>query len=383
MDKKIILSGLAQEDFEKLADELKASKFRARQIHNWIYLKSVSSIDEMTDLAKDFRVKLSQIAEVSDVKVKTKQVSQDGTIKYLIEYPDGECVETVLMRFDNRANLTACVSSQVGCAVNCGFCATGKRGFIRNLTAAEIVEQVLTIQRDTGLKVTNIVFMGQGEPLLNLDNVLAALKIFNEDFQIGARRITISTSGIIPQINKLAELESQSTLAISLHAAVSDVRKQIMPIENKYPLSELKKALKNYIEKTGRRITIEYLLVKDLTDTIEMAKQLAIYLKDLKCNINLIPYNPIDIPSPLEANLLLGEHASRRREGVGLPTDEDEFRHEGRVSEIQVRGNSFKKPSNNAVMKFKYILEHAGKKVTVRLERGADIDAACGQLAGK
>lgn len=340
MDKKIILSGLAQEDFEKLADELKASKFRARQIHNWIYLKSVSSIDEMTDLAKDFRVKLSEIAEVSDVKVKTKQVSQDGTIKYLIEYPDGECVETVLMRFDNRANLTACVSSQVGCAVNCGFCATGKRGFIRNLTPAEIVEQVLTIQRDTGLKVTNIVFMGQGEPLLNLDNVLAALKIFNEDFQIGARRITISTSGIIPQINKLAEIELQSTLAISLHAANSDIRKQIMPIENKYPLSELKKALKNYIQKTGRRITIEYLLVKDLTDTIEMAKQLAIYLKDLKCNINLIPYNPVG--------------------------DSD-----------------FKKPSNNAVMKFKYILEHAGKKVTVRLERGADIDAACGQLAGK
>lgn len=337
---KVILSGLAQEDFEKLADDLKASKFRARQIHNWIYLKSVSSIDEMTDLSKDFREKLSEVAEVSDIKIKNKQVSSDGTIKYLIEYPDGECVETVLMRFDNRANLTACVSSQVGCAVNCGFCATGKRGFIRNLTAAEIVEQVLTIQRDTGLKVTNVVFMGQGEPLLNLDNVLAALKIFNEDFQIGARRITISTSGIIPQINKLAELESQSTLAISLHAAVSDVRKQIMPIENKYPLAELKKSLKNYIEKTGRRITIEYLLVKDLTDTIEMAKQLAIYLKDLKCNINLIPYNPV------------GE-------------------------------SDFKKPSNNAVMKFKYILEHAGKKVTVRLERGADIDAACGQLAGK
>lgn len=351
MNKKIILSGLTQEGFEKLAEELKASKFRARQIHNWIYLKSVSSIDEMTDLAKDFRVKLSEIAEVSDVKIKTKQVSQDGTIKYLIEYPDGECVETVLMRFDNRANLTACVSSQVGCAVNCGFCATGKRGFIRNLTPSEIVEQVLTIQRDTGLKVTNIVFMGQGEPLLNLDNVLAALKIFNEDFQIGARRITISTSGIIPQINKLAEIELQSTLAISLHAAVTEVRKQIMPIENKYPLPELKKALKNYIQKTGRRITIEYLLVKDLTDTIEMAKQLAIYLKDLKCNINLIPYNPIT-PSPPEG------------EGWG-------------------GGQSFQKPSNNAVMKFKYLLEHAGKKVTVRLERGADIDAACGQLAGK
>lgn len=337
---KLILSGLTQADFEKLAEDLKASKFRARQIHNWIYLKSVSSIDEMTDLSKDFREKLSEIAQVSDIKIKTKQVSKDGTIKYLIEYPDGNSVETVLMRFDNRANLTACVSSQVGCSVNCAFCATGKRGFIRNLAPSEIIEQVLTIQRDTGLKVTNVVFMGQGEPLLNLDNVLKALEIFNEDFQIGARRITISTSGIIPGINKLADLELQSTLALSLHAPVSEIRKQIMPIENKYSLPDLKKALQNYVNKTGRRITIEYLLVKDLTDTLEIAKQTAIFLKDIKCNINLIPYNPIE-------------------------------------------ESKFKKPNNNDVMKFKYILEHSGKKVTVRLERGADIDAACGQLSGQ
>lgn len=337
---KIILSGLNQNELEKVALDLKASKFRARQIHNWIYLKSVSTIDEMTDLSKDFREQLKEIAEISDIKIKTKQVSQDGTIKYLLEYLDGNCVETVLMRFDNRANLTACVSSQVGCAVNCGFCATGKRGFIRNLTPSEIVEQVLTIQRDTGLKVTNVVFMGQGEPLLNLDNVLKALEIFNEDFQIGARRITISTSGIVPQINKLADLNLQSTLALSLHAPISEIRKQIMPIENKYPLAEVKKALKNYVNKTGRRITIEYLLIKDLTDTLEMAKKTALFIKDLKCNVNLIPYNS---------------------------TDENEY----------------KKPSVQSVMKFKYILEHSGKKVTVRLERGSDIDAACGQLAGK
>lgn len=337
---KIILSGLRQKDFERIAQDLKATSFRARQIHNWIYLKSVSSIDEMTNLSKEFREQLSKVAQVSDVKIKTKQTSEDGTIKYLIEYPDGNCVETVLMRFDNRANLTACVSSQVGCGCKCSFCATGKRGFIRNLSAAEIVEQVLTIQRDTGLKVTNVVFMGQGEPLLNLDNVLEALDIFNEDFQIGARRITISTSGIIPGINKLAELDMQSTLALSLHAPVSEVRRQIMLIENKYPLPELKKTLQNYVNKTGRRITIEYLLVKDLTDTIEMAKQTAIFLKDIKCNVNLIPYNPVE-------------------------------------------DSKFEKPTNNAVMKFKYLLEHSGKKVTVRLERGADIDAACGQLTGK
>lgn len=334
------LSGLTLKEIEQITDELGATKFRARQIHNWIYLKSVKEIDEMTDLSKKFRDELKTVAQVTNIKIKVKQVSTDGTIKYLLEFPDGECVETVLMRFDNRANLTACVSSQVGCAVNCSFCATGKRGFIRNLTYKEIIEQVLTIQRDTGLKVTNVVFMGQGEPLLNLDNVLKAMEIFNESFQIGARRLTVSTSGIIPQIKKLADLDMQSTLALSLHASNHEVRKQLMQIENKYPMDELHKALKYYVEKTGRRITIEYLLIKDLNDTITSAKQLAAYLKDIKCNINLIPYNP-------------------------------------------TAKNDYKRPSNNSIMKFKYLMEHSGKKVTVRLERGGDIDAACGQLSGK
>ena len=244
-----ILSGMSLEEITAFVQGMNASKFRAKQIHNWIYSKSVSSIDEMTDLAKSFREELKQKAVVTNSKIKVKQESSDGTLKYLIEYPDGECVETVLMRFDNRANLTACVSSQVGCAVNCSFCATGKRGFIRNLTCQEIIEQVLTIQRDTGLKVTNIVFMGQGEPLLNLNNVLKALEIFNNDFQIGARRITISTSGIIPKIDELANHELQSTLAISLHAPTHDIRKKIMPIEEKYPLSKLKPALLNMLKK--------------------------------------------------------------------------------------------------------------------------------------
>ena len=336
----MILSGMSLEELENLMAELGATKFRAKQIHNWIYTKSVSTIDEMTNLSKDFREQLKEIASVSETKIKVKQTSKDGTLKYLVEYPDGECVETVLMRFDNRANLTACVSSQVGCAVNCSFCATGKGGFKRNLNYKEIIEQVLTIQRDTGLKVTNIVFMGQGEPLLNLDNVLKALEIFNNDFQIGARRITISTSGIIPGINRLADMDLQSTLAISLHAPTHKLRAEIMPIENKYPLDELKKALLNYVEKTGRRITIEYILIHKFNDTFEVAKELAHWLKDLKCNINLIPYN-------------------------------------------SVIENDYKKPSSNDIMKFKYLLEHSGKKVTVRLERGADIDAACGQLRGK
>lgn len=337
---KFTLSGLNKCEIESITDTLKMSKFRAGQIHNWIYLKSVSSIDEMTDLSISAREELKKVAEVTNVKVYTKQTSADGTIKYLLEFEDGEKVETVLMRFDNRANLTACVSSQVGCAVNCSFCATGKRGFIRNLTYKEIVEQVLTIQRDTGLKVTNIVFMGQGEPLLNLSNVLKAMKIFNDDFQIGQRRLTVSTSGIIPQIYELAELDMQSTLAISLHAPNHSIRAQLMQIEDKYDMTQLHKALKYYVTKTGRRITIEYLLIKDLNDTLESAKELVHYLSDLKCNVNLIPYNP-------------------------------------------TAKNDYQKPSRNSVMRFKAILEQSGKKVTVRLERGADIDAACGQLKGK
>ena len=336
----MILAGMTLNELENLMTELKATKFRAKQIHNWIYTKSVSSIDDMTNLSKDFREQLKGIAQVTDTKIKVKQVSKDGTIKYLVEYPDGECVETVLMRFDNRANLTACVSSQVGCAVNCSFCATGKSGFKRNLTYKEIIEQVLTIQRDTGLKVTNIVFMGQGEPLLNLDNVLKALEIFNNDFQIGQRRITISTSGIIPGIKRLAETDLQSTLAISLHAPNHELRKELMPIEEKYPIDKVKQALKDYVDKTGRRVTVEYILIHGFNDTAPVAKELAYLLRDLKCNINLIPYN-------------------------------------------SVIENDYKKPSNGDIMKFKYLLEHSGKKVTVRLERGADIDAACGQLRGK
>ena len=337
---KINLSSLNLEEISELIKPLKASSFRARQIFNWVYLKSAKSIEDMTDLSKSFRDELSKIAMISNATIKRKQTSKDGTIKYLIEYSDGECVETVLMRFDNRVNLTACVSSQVGCAVNCKFCATGKRGFIRNLTCSEIIEQVLTIQRDTGLKVTNIVFMGQGEPLLNLENVLKAIDFINTNLVVSQRRITVSTSGIIPKIKELADMNLQITLALSLHAPNSEIRRNLMQIDNKYPMSELKKALKQYNDITGRRITIEYLLIKDVNDKIEHAKEVAQYLHDIKCNVNLIPYNPVD-------------------------------------------ETGFKRPKSDDIMKFKCILEHSGKKVTIRLERGADIDAACGQLRGK
>lgn len=337
---KIPLIGMNLEEIEKLTLELGASKFRAKQIYQWIYLKSVSTVDEMTNIPIEFRKLLNEKTKISSITIKDKQISQDGTIKYLFELEDGNLTESVLMRFDNRANLTACISTQVGCQMGCTFCATGKLGFKRNLTSSEIIQQILLIQSDTKLKVTNIVFMGQGEPLLNLENLLDSINIFNKDFQVGARRMTVSTCGIIPQINKLADLDFQSTLAISLHSADSEIRKKIMPIENKYPIANLIKTLKNYTVKTGRRVTIEYTLIKDLNDSVEDAKKLALLIAPLKSNVNLIIYNP------------------------------NEF-------------CEYERPSKESIMKFKYILEASGKKVTIRLERGADIDAACGQLSSK
>lgn len=340
MEEKIILTKLNKEELTEFLLTLDDKKFRANQIINWIYNKSASSFDEMTDVKKELREKLKEIAQITDVKIKTKQVSKDGTIKYLLEYGDNNVAECVLMRFDNRGNLTACVSSQIGCPMGCVFCATGKRGFIRNMFPYEIAEQILTIQRDTKLKVTNVVFMGQGEPFLNFDNVYKAIEIINNELQIGIRRITVSTCGIVPKIKEISNKDLVPTLAISLHAPNSELRKQIMPVENKYNLAELKEALKYYIEKTGKRITLEYILIGKLTDTKEVALELCRYMKDLKCNVNLIPYNPVG-------------------------------------------SDKFKKPDKKDIMTFKYLLESSGKKVTVRLERGGDIDAACGQLAGK
>ena len=337
---KITLSKLSKEELIDYIVQSGEKKFRAEQIFSWIWAKNASSFDMMTDVKKEFREFLNQNCEILDCKIKTRQISKDGTIKYLIEFSDGLCAETVLMRFDNRSNLSMCVSSQVGCKMGCVFCATGKNGFKRNLLPHEIVSQILLAQIDTGLKITNVVFMGQGEPLDNLDNVKQAFELINKNLQISIRRITVSTSGIIPKIYDLAQNDLIPTLAISLHAPNHEIRKQIMPIENKYKIDDLICALKEFNNKTKDRITIEYILIGDLNDTKECALELNKLLKDVKCNINLIPYNPI-------------------------------------------KDDKFKKPDKKNIMKFKYLLESSGKKVTIRLERGADIDAACGQLAGK
>ena len=337
---KVTLSKLSKEELIDFVVKSGEKKFRAEQIFSWIWAKNASNFDMMTDVKKEFREFLNENCQILDCKIKTRQISKDGTVKYLIEFSDGLCAETVLMRFDNRSNLSMCVSSQVGCKMGCIFCATGKNGFKRNLLPHEIVSQILLAQIDTGLKITNVVFMGQGEPLDNLENVKKALELINKNLQISIRRITVSTSGIIPKIKELAQNELIPTLAISLHAPNHETRKQIMPIENKYKIEELINSLKEFNEITKDRITIEYILIGKLNDTEACAKELISLLKNIKCNINLIPYNP-------------------------------------------VKGDKFQKPDKKDIMKFKYLLEASGKKVTIRLERGADIDAACGQLAGK
>jgi 23S rRNA (adenine2503-C2)-methyltransferase len=340
VENKKVLSGLSLAELEEFIVNNGEPAFRAQQLQSWLCKKHANNFESMSNLSKDFRKKLEDIAIISNTKIKQKLVSNDGTIKYLLEYPDGNVVETVLMSFDKRPNLTACVSTQVGCAIGCAFCATGKRGFIRNLKAREIVDQILTIQRDTGLTVTNLVYMGQGEPLLNYDETVKSINIINSELEIGMRRITVSTSGIVPKIYQLTEMNRQLVLALSLHAPDHELRKKLIPIEEKYPVDEVIKAMKHYAENTGRRVTIEYILIDGVNDSPAQAEQVNKLLKGLKYNINLILYNP-------------------------------------------VCGDSFKKPSMERVNRFKNILEKVERKVTIRLERGADIAAACGQLAGE
>lgn len=335
------LSGLSLKELEEFAASLGLPKFRARQLHSWIYSKYAKSFDEMTDLSAELRAKLTEVAQVPLLEVAHLQVSKDGTRKYLFKLPDGRIVESVLMSFDDRTTLSACVSSQVGCAVGCTFCATGYLGFTRNLSSAEIVDQIMSIQRESGRRVANIVYMGQGEPLLNTENVIESVHTMIDSVGVGARHITVSTSGIVPGIKKLEEENLPITLALSLHAPDTKTREEIVPITTKYPLNELMAAMHHYAETTGRRVTIEYVMLAGVTDTPEQAAALADMVKNLHCNINLIPFNPTE-----------------NKEGV----------------------IKYERPSREAQQKFKKIAERTGKTVTIRLERGTDIDAACGQL---
>ncbi len=338
------LSGLNLAELEDFAHSLEMPAFRGRQIHSWIYEKYAGSFDEMTDLPAAARELLKEKAKVPLLELKHLQVSKDGTRKYLFALPDGQLVESVLMRFADRKTISACVSSQVGCAVGCTFCATGYLGFKRNLTSQEIVDQIMSMQRESELRIANIVFMGQGEPLLNCDEVIKSVHTIIDSVKIGGRHITISTSGIIPGINRLAKEHLPITLALSLHAPDPQTREQIVPITKKFPLHELIPALRNYESVTKRRLTIEYVMLAGVTDTVEQAKALCDLVRDLHCNVNLIPFNPIE-------------------DSTGKQI--------------------YERPSRQSQEKFKSIVERSGRTVTIRLERGTDIDAACGQLHNK
>ncbi len=341
---KIALSGL---DMTELTDFVKAlglPAFRAKQIHTWIYTKYAGSFDDMTDLSVDLREKLKEVADVPLLSLSHLEVSRDGTRKYLFALPDGQLVESVLIAFEYRPSLSVCLSSQVGCAVGCTFCATGYLGFKRNLSSQEIVDQVMCIQRESHARVANIVYMGQGEPLLNTQNVIDSINTINQSVGIGARHITVSTSGIVPGINQLAAANLPITLALSLHAPDSGTRTELVPITRKYSIHAVMEALNDYYNTTRRRLTIEYVMLKGVNDSDEQARLLAEMLKDVHCNINLIPFNP-----------------TRNNEG-----------------EIM-----YGRPDMKTQRRFADIAGRTGKTVTIRLERGTDIDAACGQLANK
>ncbi len=335
MKKKTNLKGLWTQELEKLLTELGERRYKANQLALWIYDKGVTEFSQMTDLSKTLREKLDSLACIDSIKLVKAQTSEiDFSEKLLLELKDGERIEAVLMLEKDR--ITVCVSTQVGCPLGCTFCATGKMGFKRNLTAGEIVDQIIAL-RDR--RPTHVVLMGMGEPLLNYDNTVRALRIINSELGLSfaAKRITVSTAGIPDGIRNLASLTSKIKLAISLNAPTDEKRNELMPINKKYPLKTLLEAVKYYTEKTKRRITFEYVLIKDFNDSQKDALELSKLVRGIPCKINLIPYNPVpDLP--------------------------------------------FEKPSQEKIVGFRDYLFPRCPTVTLRKSKGEDIQAACGQL---
>ena len=284
MTDRTVLVGMTTKDLEAFVEQLGEPKYRGRQLAMWIYRKGILTFDAMTDLPKSFRERLQEIAVINPLQVIDVKVASDGTTKYLSQLPDGETVECVFIPHSDWD--TICVSTQVGCPIGCKFCASGE-SFARNLTAGEIVGQVLIAKRREN---PNIVFMGMGEPLLNLDNLVKAVNLLNREVGIGARRMTVSTIGIVQGIRKLAQLGMQVNLAVSLHAPSDELRSKLIPAKLP-PIAEIMKACWEYFQVTKRRITFEYVLLKSVNDKVEHAVELARLLKDLPCHVNLIPYN--------------------------------------------------------------------------------------------
>ena len=294
----------------------------------------------MTNLSLELREKLKKEYEIKQFNILKKQIATDGTKKYLFDVLDGNAIETVLMQYHHGYSI--CVSCQIGCKMGCKFCASTGIPFVRNLSAGEIIEQIMAVERDENIRISNIVFMGIGEPLDNYDNVVKAIRIINnpKGLNIGARHISISTSGLVPKIYQLAEENIQCTLSISLHATTDEQRSKMMPVNNTYNIEKLLQACKDYIEKTHRRISFEYALAKENNDNLEDAKRLVKLLKGMLCHVNLIPINKIE-------------------------------------------NGEFTKSSNENIMKFRDYLNEHGIVATIRRELGSDIDAACGQLRRK
>ncbi len=340
MQKKDIKS-LTKEELRSVLLEMGEKKFRADQIYDWMHKKLVRSFGEMSNISQSFREKLKEEFEFTALSVVQVQESKiDGTKKFLLGLSDGNVVESVWMKYKHGNSV--CISSQVGCRMGCRFCASTLDGLERSLTPAEMLDQIYTISLQTGERVSNVVVMGTGEPMDNYDNLLQFITLLTDEngLNISQRNLTVSTCGIVPNMYRLAEEQLQITLALSLHAATDERRRELMPIANKYNLEELMDACRNYFDKTGRRITFEYSLVGGVNDTDEDAKDLIALIKDINCHVNLIPVNPIKERDYVESD------AKR-------------------------------------VQAFKNKLEKYGINVTIRREMGRDIDGACGQLRRK
>jgi 23S rRNA (adenine2503-C2)-methyltransferase len=342
LDKPSIYS-FQMKDLQNWLVEQGEPKFRAGQIYEWLYNKRVTTFEDMTNLSKDLREKLIEKFHFTTLKEVVKQTSKDGTIKFLFELYDGNSIETVLMRHDYGNSI--CVTSQCGCRLGCTFCASTLGGLKRNLEAGEIVEQVVHVQRaldETDERVSSIVVMGIGEPFDNYKELMAFIRVVNHDkgLNIGARHITVSTSGIVPKIYDFADEGMQVNFAISLHAPNTEIRSKLMPVNRAFPLPKLMESIRYYIKKTGRRVSFEYGLFGGVNDQEEHAIELAELIKDIKCHVNLIPVNHVP-----------------ERDYVRTPRDQ--------------------------IFAFEKELKDRGINVTIRREQGHDIDAACGQLRAK
>ncbi len=335
---KIDISSLTYDKLNSELGLLGLPKFRTSQIYSWLHKYGCTSFDEMTNISKDLREKLSEKYYISSCRIEDKYVSKlDDTVKYLFRLNDGEYIESVIMKY--KYGYTICVSSQVGCKMGCTFCASTLAGFKRNLTAGEIESQLHSAQKDLNIKISHIVLMGIGEPLDNFDNVIDFLYNVNNEngLNISMRNITISTCGVVPRIYDLMNLDLQLTLTISLHAPNDKIRSNTMPINNKYGIDELLCACKEYAKKTGRRVSFEYTLINNVNDSKENALELASKLKGMNAHVNLIP-----------------------------------------VNDVKERGNV--RSSKQAIMNFQNVLKNHGINATIRRTLGSDINASCGQL---